>query len=121
MHGDFAKELHKVHFLTEIWNMRILRVLLEQTEGISISDVAKRLKINKGMAKYRLELFAQMYFCDVGIDIPKYEEMRKTKSYKLMYILKPKMRSRLNKFIDIVDSICQPRITTKLATRCDEK
>lgn len=118
MHGDFVREIKKVHFLTDVWNMRILRILLEQSEGISIKDVADKLKINKGMAKHRLEQFTQNYFCMQSIDIPKYETQRITKSYKKLYMLNPRMRNRLHKFVDIIDDMCQSKIRMTVEKDC---
>lgn len=103
------RNLKTVRFLTDARNYKILKILLEQTEGISIKQVADKLKINKSMAKGRLLKFAQMYFCEVHMDIPKYEEQRTTKSYKLMYMIKPHLRTRLNNFVDYIEEVCKPQ------------
>lgn len=99
------QNLEFVRFFTEPLNYEITKFLLKQTEGISIKDVANELDINKSQAKYRLNQFAERYYCSVGIDIPKFEEQRRTKSYKLMYMLKPFVREKLNQFVDYIDNV----------------
>lgn len=109
MNSKFKKELERIHFLTDYHNFNILKLLLEQSEGISIKEVADKLKISKGMAKGRLQKFTEMYFCLVNIDIPRFESQRITKSYKLMYMLRPHNRT-LNRFVDYIEEICSYKI-----------
>lgn len=114
MNSDFFSGIEKVHFLTEKTNYRILCVLLNQSDGISIKEVADQLKISKARAKYRLERFVKRHFCLVNIDVPKLETMRLTKSYKILVMLRPNLRTPLNNFVEYIDELTVSSIKVKV-------
>ena len=113
MNKEEIEKLEYIGFLIEPLNFKIIKVLLEQSEGISIKELADKLNINKSLAKSRLNKFVHRWFLDVGMDCPKFENKRITKSYKLMYILKPRTKVRLNRFVDYILNVCVEEIEVK--------
>ena len=48
------------------------------------------------------------------MDIPKFETRRLTKSYKLMYMLRPNLRLPFNNLVELIEKICQQKIKMKI-------
>lgn len=99
------RKLELIHFLTKKTNMKIVKALLGDTAGLSRSDVAKLCDISKGNATNILDGMVQRRILQVSIYNPTKELERPTKSYKLIYLLKPRQRMILNEFIDALDKI----------------
>lgn len=90
---------------TEPTNYKIMKTMLEASEGVSISEISKKLNISRTISKYRLNKFAKLGYCKVNLDIPKLETQRPTKSYTLIYMFKPIYRKKLNIFADKIEAI----------------
>ncbi len=114
MEFEFNNEIRKLHFLTDEINFRILRILLEQSEGISIIDIANKIGITKAITKGRLQKFTEKHYCIVNLDITKFETRRLTKSYKLMYMLRPNLRLPFNNLVELIEKLCLQKIKMKI-------
>lgn len=107
---NITNELQKAHFLTDEINFKIIKFLLSRSDGVSFKDVADHCKISKGIAKYRLQKFTELYLCLVNIETPIHERQKLTKTYKLLFMLRPKLRSSLNNFVEYIDEVCMKKI-----------
>lgn len=98
------KALELAHFLTDPINYKILKFLLQQHEAVSNREIGKRCKLKRTTAIQRVDNFVSMRLLEVHIATRKYETQKVRKDYMRIFFIRPRIRQKLNNFVDLIES-----------------
>lgn len=95
--------MNLLHFLSDEKNYQILKFLLNQHEQVSNREISIAVKMKRTTCLLRLKKFVSFGLLEIHVATMKYEQEKKRHDFMLMYYLKPRVRTKMNEFVDILE------------------